>query len=473
MSCPFGHVSEIPLISIKPSQRTDPQIGSKIILYDLNFIWTDEHWPPSKLNQLRSIGDPVIDRFFDTYGHQLQHNDDIYQFLDELNRKNSEHICDDSCRNVCFFTFTKTIRQRPAWFDRDQIIVGQEFFLKYYPLPVFSIFFYTLTLGYGFQQLNNVLIRTQYLSAVDLHETYRRLIETFQMIVYAICGNVDNFDETFLDVIRVRILHGMVRHKLRKLHRAYQSIPVNQEDSLVTLLGFSFAVLQCLEERMGISISTKDRQGYLHLWRYIGWLIGIRDEYLGPFSTYDSTRTISESIFYHFYAPSSMTKHLVHHSLMGFYLHTILPFSFQSFNGFSQKLIGKEMSAALGIDRPELDLVHRGFIEFIFRAFRIYGWIVGLNLPMIHRRLIVYRRRRLKYDVRKALKNRLRNFALFRNETSVHQTNVNCPCGYIEKQDQGIVKTNDLFIFRFKQSSFNFVAIFLLFLTFIVINLFI
>ena len=63
-----------------------------------------------------------------------------------------------------------------------------------------------------------------------------------------------------------------------------------------------------MEERIGIKISPEDRQAYLHLWRYIGWLIGIKDEYLTHLSSYESTRIISESIsiifIYHLQCPN-------------------------------------------------------------------------------------------------------------------------------------------------------------------------
>lgn len=120
--------------------------------------------------------------FFEIYGEQLQNNEDSYKFIEQLSRREQEHRCDESCRDLCIICFKENIRQRPKWFNREQIQCGQQFFLKYNPIPIMSIFFYTLIFGYGFQQLNDVLIKTQYLSSPDLAETYRRIIETLQMI---------------------------------------------------------------------------------------------------------------------------------------------------------------------------------------------------------------------------------------------------------------------------------------------------
>ena len=99
---------------------------------------------------------------------------------------------------------------------RAQTQRGQQFFLEHSPIMVLTTFSYTLLLGYGFQQLNNVLIKTQYLSSPDLNETHVRLIKTMQIFVRAVKGDIDDFDQTFLDVIRVRLLHEMVRYQLKK-----------------------------------------------------------------------------------------------------------------------------------------------------------------------------------------------------------------------------------------------------------------
>jgi hypothetical protein len=92
------------------------------------------------------------------------------------------------------------------------------------------------------------------------------LLETQQMIIHAVAGDVDDFDQTFLDVVRVRLLHGMVRYKIKKYTRSSTAhVPINQEDSLITLLGFSYALLQCMQERMDIPVSAEDKQAYMHL----------------------------------------------------------------------------------------------------------------------------------------------------------------------------------------------------------------
>jgi len=473
MSCPFTGLNEISAIFIKPILRPDPPIGIKIVLYDQTWTWTSEHLPPTQLNEWRNLGDPVIDSFFEKYGEQLKNNEDTYTFIEQLSLHEQQHICNGSCRDFCIINFTKDIRQRPTWFNKEQIQRGQQFFLKYSPIPVISIFFYTLILGYGFQQLNDVLIKTQYLSSADLAETYRRLVETLQMIIHTTTGDVDNFDQTFLDVIRVRLLHGMVRYKIKKYTRLYHNqVPINQEDSLITLLGFSFGVLYCIEERMGIRISIEDKQSYLHLWRYIGWLIGIKDEFLDYMSSYNSTRIISESIFYHYYLPSQISKHFVHHSMMALYTYTSMPMSFKYYIGISQMLLGKQLSEALAIDQPPMDFFHLYTITFVFQIFRFLSWLITFNFRVYNNWIIERNKISLNTFIQKKLNNQLRNFSLFKNyesdKNSVEAKSLkDCPCGYYQKKHEGIIKTNDIGIFRLRKPlSFSFVLQILFFIFF-------
>jgi hypothetical protein len=49
----------------------------------------------------------------------------------------------------------------------------------------------------------------------------------------------------------------------------------------VTLLAFSFNVLHGIELTLGRPLPASEQADYLHLWRYIGWLMGL-DERRNP-----------------------------------------------------------------------------------------------------------------------------------------------------------------------------------------------
>jgi hypothetical protein len=114
--------------------------------------------------------------------------------------------------NVCLILWVQFDSDLPG-LTKD----GQILFLKH-TIPIIVAFLhYSLLFGYSFQELNDLFTKTQYLSSANLQLTYRRLTETLEMITNACYGSVDDFDETFGDVIRVRFLHGAVRYKIKKI----------------------------------------------------------------------------------------------------------------------------------------------------------------------------------------------------------------------------------------------------------------
>lgn len=245
----------------------------------------------------------------------------------------------------------------------------------------------------------------------------------------------------------------MVRYKIKKYTRLDHHVPINQEDSLVTLLGFSFSILQCMEQRIGISISMEDKQSYLHLWRYIGWLIGIKDEYLNYLTSYDSARIISESIFYHYYLPSQTSKHFVHHSMIALYTHTSIPLSLNFYIGLSQVLLGKQLSHALGIDQSIIDRLHVCTIYIWFKVCRMYVWLISLNIQIFNN-WIIERNKLILINLikKKKLNNKLKTFSLIKNYNHTERKSLkDCPCGYYQKEHGERIKTNDIDVFRLRK----------------------
>ncbi|CAF1127669.1 unnamed protein product [Didymodactylos carnosus] len=458
MLCPYSisdRENNVFILSTKPRIRSDPSVGSQILIYGQAFTWTDKHIPPSQLNEWRKEGDTIVDEFFDIWGQQVQDGMDIYHFVQNIdNLEEHTHICDEDDGHQCICNFDRFVRHTtPEWLNKRQIQQGQKVFLKHTSPALLSIFHYTLILGYGFPQLNDVLTKTQYLLSTPLSLTHRRLIETLQMIMSVVCGDIDDFDQTWADVIRVRLLHGMVRYKINKNRKTSSSgdVPINQEDLLVTLLGFTYSMLNCIEKRMNIHLSMEEKESYLHLWRYIGWLIGIEEKYLYYVSSYNLATIISESIFYHHYFPTELSKHMVHHSLMAVYLHGLIPVSYQFHIGLCQTLLGKELSQALNIHQPNVDRLHLYSIALLLKILKLISWLGTIDFPFLSNLIINRNRQRLKKVIYSSLNNQLHSFALYnKNDPSIAKKVClkDCCCGYYTKKRTGTVKTHDIGLIR-------------------------
>ncbi|KAF9342183.1 hypothetical protein BGX26_008116, partial [Mortierella sp. AD094] len=111
-------------------------------------------------------------------------------------------------------------------------------------------------------------------------------------------------------IIQVRLLHAGVRCRLSKVARAHSKVynieeygvPINQEDMLATLFSLSAVAWQMMERKLGVSMTTQEREDYLHVWRYVGYMIGV-DDILG--ATHSSARAGAciESILLHLADP--------------------------------------------------------------------------------------------------------------------------------------------------------------------------
>jgi hypothetical protein len=85
----------------------------------------------------------------------------------------------------------------------------------------------------------------------------------------------------FEETIKVRALHSMIRAHLLSMNWDTDALdhPINQEQMLSTLMGFSYNGIWGLR-RMGIKIHPEEADDYIHLWAYIGHLLGIDEELL-------------------------------------------------------------------------------------------------------------------------------------------------------------------------------------------------
>lgn len=68
-------------------------------------------------------------------------------------------------------------------------------------------------------------------------------------------------------------------------------IPINKESTALALLTFSYIILRGLKT-IGIKLNTYQEEAYLHSWNVIGHVIGVDEEFLMTFNTYENAETI-------------------------------------------------------------------------------------------------------------------------------------------------------------------------------------
>ncbi|MGH3675363.1 MAG: oxygenase MpaB family protein [Mycobacterium sp.] len=93
-------------------------------------------------------------------------------------------------------------------------------------------------------------------------------------------GGLDRFAPGFKGVLRVRLMHALVRAGMnRRPDWNYDEWdhPVNQSQTVGTLMLFSLAnIVGC--QALGLKFSAKEKAAVYHFWRYVGVLMGLEPE---------------------------------------------------------------------------------------------------------------------------------------------------------------------------------------------------
>ncbi|PKM23263.1 MAG: DUF2236 domain-containing protein [Gammaproteobacteria bacterium HGW-Gammaproteobacteria-14] len=127
--------------------------------------------------------------------------------------------------------------------------------------------------------------------------TPRRLVETskFWMDVTT-RGGLEHNAPGFKSAVRVRLMHAQVRAMLLESDKWDMAWghPLNQWDSMATILEFSVIFMSGLRS-IGFIFSKREREAVVHLWRYVGYLMGVEERIL-PTCEADAMRALYQVI---------------------------------------------------------------------------------------------------------------------------------------------------------------------------------
>lgn len=155
----------------------------------------------------------------------------------------------------------------------------------------------------------------------------RRLFETTQHILQCTrsLDSIKPGGDGWASSIRVRLLHAAVRQRIMKLAKQRPSyfnleewgVPVNDLDQIGTVTTFCATLIWLSFPRQGIFLREQEKEDYVALWRYIGYLLGTPTDH---FETTTKAKATMESLLYNEVHPSDMSKVLANniiHSLEG------------------------------------------------------------------------------------------------------------------------------------------------------------
>jgi hypothetical protein len=251
----------------------------------------ENKWSVELLTSLRKQGDPLADNVV----HQVFEHGEV----GSVNRLLGSLVKNDAIPPEGLppeiYHFLENLPQPEC--NRELIAEAEDLFIKHGNLALVVLLCASLPECYTMKKGVEVLWLTQRLE----EHVLRRLLETAQMVVSVMArGGLSPQGKGIRAATKVRLMHAAIRHliickdssapseKPRELSDVLAGthwdveklgVPINQEDMLYTLLTFSMVIPRGLE-RLGVVLTDRQKDAFIHTWNVVGTIMGIRPEVL-------------------------------------------------------------------------------------------------------------------------------------------------------------------------------------------------
>jgi hypothetical protein len=166
----------------------------------------------------------------------------------------------------------------PGGTDPEKLHLAEEMFARSAWATGIALFHAALPQCYAAGDGARVLAGTEALTQA----TERRIIETAQFVFdVADRGALTPRGAGVRAAQKVRLLHAAIRHLTRQQASWNMDwgVPINQEDLALTLMTFAIVIVDAWK-RMGLGFTPAEDEAWLHAWKVVGHLMGIRPELL-------------------------------------------------------------------------------------------------------------------------------------------------------------------------------------------------
>ncbi|MEU8631142.1 oxygenase MpaB family protein [Amycolatopsis sp. NPDC048633] len=226
---------------------------------------------------------------------QDQRADDVVAWMAQQPKGQGRKLFEDALKNGVetdgpLKAFFDEVDAKPYWVDDERLERGAKAITRAGLLGLFPLGDMSLMGGYLASRATKSLVGTGEIE----YKATRRLVETATWwIDVTTPGALEHGEQGYASALRIRLVHAHVRAAMNRRddwdYDAWDR-PVNQVQTAGTLLLFSL-VYVFGTQLLGLRYSARERGDILHLWRYIGWLMGVDDELL-PTSEEDAWRLL-------------------------------------------------------------------------------------------------------------------------------------------------------------------------------------
>jgi len=187
--------------------------------------------------------------------------------------------CSGAAQPAPVANFFASVEPTPAWVDWRRIDRARRLFERTGVFGGLVLSLRALMAGYIAPAGNKPLAFSGRLR----EQAPRRVAETARFVT-AVCspGGMRPGAEGWLISLHVRLMHAQVRRLLwasGRWQRDRWAEPINQHDMLATMLLFSEVYVEGLRI-FGFVIGDQEAEDWIHLWRYVAWVMGTEPELL-------------------------------------------------------------------------------------------------------------------------------------------------------------------------------------------------
>ncbi|WP_238420769.1 oxygenase MpaB family protein [Gordonia sp. 'Campus'] len=176
--------------------------------------------------------------------------------------------------------FFAMVEDTPDWVDPELCERGAAVYRRFGQNANDVLLQLSLIGGYRFGGPADLLVATGGLTG---NTVIRRLGETQTWaIAVGEPGGMHRTGEGWRLTVHVRLMHALVNERYEHNGRwdvEQWGLPINQSDLAATLNLFSGALMMGVRA-LGVPVSRDESRALMHLWKYVGWLIGVDEDWL-------------------------------------------------------------------------------------------------------------------------------------------------------------------------------------------------
>lgn len=227
-------------------------------------------WTDAFLDEMRRHGDPLAEEAV----ARMIRDGEISRIEEIFRRLNSNDSAPPHEDFPSLAEFYESTHRLPDFVDLTRIARAEDLFIEHvFPITLILLA-KSLPEGYSAPNLSILL---NFSGNLRLHP-YHRLLSVLQMVLnVASLGGFNHGGSAVVTAQKVRLLHAGIRHIIDERipeYRERHGIPVNLEDMLATVMGFSYLVITGMRE-LDCALRPEDEEDLMYLWRVFALLCGI------------------------------------------------------------------------------------------------------------------------------------------------------------------------------------------------------